>query len=137
MSLNAEARLILVRVKIERAKKHLKDLESELLIHTDHQLDVVIGDAYSQPGHNFFQMSELPTQRLPVLPWNAVSSAGDVIHNLRSALDHLAYQLVIVGTPGREPSRQVEFPIAKDLATYNSTKAKKLEGNAAKRRDNH
>jgi hypothetical protein len=40
----------------------------------------------------------------------------------------LAYQLVLVGTPGVEPSRRVEFPIAKDATTYESEKGKKQEG---------
>jgi len=42
-------------------------------------------------------------------------------------LDHLAYQLVIVGS-GSEPSRKVEFPIAKDFATYEIEKARKVKG---------
>jgi hypothetical protein len=36
---------------------------------------------------------------------------GDVIHNLRSALDHLAYRLVCVGTASSGPFDRVYFPI--------------------------
>jgi hypothetical protein len=61
------------------------------------------------------------------LPFDAVATAGDIVHNLRSALDHLAYQLVVVGSE-KEPSRRVEFPIAKDFATYEAEKTKKVQG---------
>jgi hypothetical protein len=57
-----------------------------------------------------------------------VASAGDIVHNLRSALDHLAHQLVLVGSPGKEPTRRIEFPIAKDFATYEKDKRAKVEG---------
>jgi hypothetical protein len=128
MTLTAESRLILLRVKIERAKRNLTDLETEISAHTDRYLSVAIGTRVSHQRGSFWQMSTEPTYRLPVLPWNALSLAGDVIHNLRSALDHLAYQLAVVGTHGKEPSRQVEFPIAKDFSTYENSKAKKVEG---------
>ena len=67
-------------------------------------------------------------QKVPIISFNILTTTGDVIHNLRSALDHLAYQLVLVGTPGVEPSRQVEFPIAKDEATYETDKPRKVKG---------
>jgi hypothetical protein len=42
-------------------------------------------------------------------------------------LDHLAYQLAIVGD-GKTPSRRVEFPIAKDRDTYEADKPAKVKG---------
>lgn len=121
-SLNALDRLVLVRVKIERAKKHLSDLEAELLASRNERLNVV--------GSHRDPRSGQVTQHLvnlPILPFNALSVAGDLVHNLRSALDHLAYQLVLVGS-GDEPTRRVEFPIAKDFATYEAEKSRKVEG---------
>ena len=61
------------------------------------------------------------------LSFSAVSIAGDVVQNLRTALDHLANQLVWAGS-GDPPSRRVEFPIAKDSGTYEREKARKVEG---------
>jgi hypothetical protein len=43
-------------------------------------------------------------------PIRLTAILGDVIHNLRSSLDHLAFQLVWVGT-GAQPSN-IYFPIA-------------------------
>lgn len=122
MALTADDRLVLVRVKIERAKKHLCDLAAELLAARNVRTTVVGPKAHAQTGQ-----ATRGFVTLPRLPFDAVATAGDIVHNLRSALDHLAYQLVIVGT-GKEPSRRVEFPIAKDFATYEAEKARKVDG---------
>ncbi len=116
--LDSDDRIILVRVKIERAKKHLQNLEAELIAFGKPEFHAVTTDADSH-------VRDLGKHR--ILPFDALTGAGDVIHNLRSALDHLACQLVWVGS-GEEPSRRVEFPIAKDAATYEREKARKVEG---------
>jgi hypothetical protein len=116
--LDSTDRLILVRVKIERAKKHLRNMEAELIAFGKREFHAVTTEANSH-------FTELGKYR--ILPFDALSGAGDIIHNLRSALDHLAGQLVWVGS-GKEPSRRVEFPIAKDAATYEGEKARKVEG---------
>ena len=126
MPLKATDRLILVRIKVERAKKHLRDLETELLAWRGKYLSIVIQGGKVPSG--FSQMSCDPTSRVPMLPANAIAAAGDVVHNLRSALDHLVYQLAVVGTPRTEPNRKVGFPIAKDLKTYEFVKVKKVQG---------
>lgn len=118
MALTAYARLVLLRIKVERAKQHFRDLEGIVLASRDKYLNVGIGEDHPQPSH---------MERLPVYPFEILSTAGDVIHSLRSALDHLAYQLAIVGN-GKPPSRRVEFSIAKDADTYEREKARKVEG---------
>jgi hypothetical protein len=120
MPLTADDRLVLIRVKIERAKKHLGDLEGELIAFRNERLNVVIAKNHPQTG----QQTRVHVD-LPILPFNAIAAAADIVHNLRSALDHLAYQLAMVGSTGKEPTRFVEFPIAKDSTTYESSKAKK------------
>jgi len=47
---------------------------------------------------------------------------GDVIHNLRSALDHLYFQLVTAN--GETPDRSTYFPIKKDRASYQQDRAR-------------
>jgi hypothetical protein len=116
--MTADDRLILVRVKIERAKKHLRNLETELADFGKKEFYAVITDPNSQSRH-------LGKHR--IFTFDTLAAAGDVVHNLRSALDHLASQLVWVGS-GKEPTRRIEFPIAKDAATYEGDKARKVEG---------
>ncbi len=113
-----DGRLILIRVKIERAKKNLTNLERELIGFGHKEFHAITTD----PDTQFQQFG-----KHRILPFDALSAAGDIVHNLRSALDYLANQLVWVGS-GEEPSRQVEFPIAKDAATYERDKARKVEG---------
>ena len=121
-NLDALDRLILIRVKIERAKKHLSDLVNLLREFRNQHLNVVGTQGDFKTGQRtHFHVD------LSILPFEAIATAGDIIHNLRSSLDHLAYQLVVVGC-GMEPSRRIEFPIAKDFSTYESEKVKKVEG---------
>lgn len=60
----------------------------------------------------------------PVIPL----IAGDVIHNLRSALDHLAYHLVYVGTGGAGPFKNVYFPISRSTELYRAERGGKVRG---------
>lgn len=124
MPLSADDRIFLIRVKIERAKKHLFDLEQEVIGFRDKKLQVIFSDADTTSGRFSAPANSLKIAR--VLSFNAVSAAGDVIQNLRTALDHLANNLVAVA--GNAPTRRVEFPIAKDAATYEAEKARKVEG---------
>jgi hypothetical protein len=46
---------------------------------------------------------------------------GDYIHNLRCALDHLAWQLALIRYGGMIPTdaeRQIQYPIGKDLTSF-------------------
>ncbi len=122
MALSADSRIILLRVKVERAKHHFRDLERELLAAKGRTKYVVVDDYNPDTGElMYYPMS------MPVYPFTVLAIAGDLIHCLRSALDHLAYQLAIAGSD-MTPTRRVEFPIAKDWDTYKSEKTRKLEG---------
>jgi hypothetical protein len=52
-----------------------------------------------------------PVLELDELPVSVSVILGDIVHNLRGALDHLAWQ--IVASTGRNPSRSTYFPICK------------------------
>ena len=115
--LTAEDRLILIRVKTEQAKKHLRELETILSGFKNESLYAIV---QSEQGTQEFK-------NLPILSFEAVATSGDVVHNLRSALDHLAWQLVL--TAGNEPKPGVTaFPIAKEAAAYESDKGKRVQG---------
>jgi hypothetical protein len=59
------------------------------------------------------------------LEWSAI--VGDAVHNLRSALDLLAWQLVEVN--GVQPSRDTSFPISQSTAgLYEQTLQRALRG---------
>jgi hypothetical protein len=128
MALRAIDRLILIRVKTEWAKKHLRDLAAESL--TLKQTTVVTADEKTGvPPHPIAMLwGDFPN--VPTISFDAVCLAGDVIHNLRAALDHLAQQLALLNTPTltQEKLRLIEFPIAETFAKYKKSKAGKVEG---------
>jgi hypothetical protein len=125
MSLTAKERLILIRVKLERAKKHLAEFEAEASKFRATYSYVVGPKKNDKTGKR--RIDILPV-KVPVASFTLVAIAGDVIQNLRTSLDHLAYQLALVGSPGVEPGRKVGFPICASAEIYRSAKLRKLEG---------
>jgi hypothetical protein len=112
--MDAHSRLALVRVKVNRARRLLKDFDAEVA---------------STGGKTIMAMvdSDGMVTRVPERPFNVLATAGDIVQNLRSALDHLAYQLLDVGDP-KAPKNKVAFPIFKDAATYQTNKLRKVAG---------
>jgi hypothetical protein len=58
--------------------------------------------------------------------------AGDAVHNLRSALDHVIYQFAVAGGASGEQS---EYPIFEDAGEYRRRSKDRLEGVAPELRD--
>jgi hypothetical protein len=95
-----------VYVKVDRAKAHLKefDTQSRPIVNACKQ---ALKRAYDG------KQSEYVIRLDPVPDVPSVLSAiiGDAIHNLRVSLDHLAWQLVIAAE--ETPNRDTVFPIRK------------------------
>jgi len=110
--LSGDDRLVLVRAKIERAKQNLVEMERILIAGGDYV-----------PGLNMYVQSRKrpPGQFLTYhVSFDVLTAAGDVVNNLRGALDHLAYQMTIAHRP-RTSQRELKgiyFPICKDKPTY-------------------
>ena len=51
---------------------------------------------------------------------------GEILYNLRSALDHLVWQLVLAN--GEKPGRHNEFPIVNDASEWGQARGRKLKG---------
>jgi hypothetical protein len=62
----------------------------------------------------------------PILEWGVL--IGDFFHNLRSALDHLAWQLCLVHKPKREPPSRTEFPIFRDCSRFEAAARSRICG---------
>lgn len=131
--LDAEDRLILVQVKVKRSEKHLRDLAGEILA-LKHTTILTPDPDTGVPPHPISLLHPNNFQKVPTLPFDAVTIAGDVIHNIRAALDHLARQLVLVGMECApvmpltdKELRRIEFPIADTLEKYESEKAAKTK----------
>jgi hypothetical protein len=121
--LDAPSRLALVRAKVERAKKNLADMEDHL---AEFYRGVRVSVKDPDPTHVFVNEAE------PIrTSFDALCAAGDVVNNLRSALDHLVFQLIDVHSPNAAPEvfERCAFPICKNQAAYEKGKRQgRLEG---------
>lgn len=107
-----------VRQKLNRAKSHLKTLvaEANKAEHPDfYRMDV---QPDTEAGYYVVKIvSRGSTEEWPLI-------LGDILYNLRSALDHIVWQLVIAN--GKKPGKLNQFPIAKDEAWFDSNVSRYL-----------
>jgi hypothetical protein len=103
-----------IRVKHERAKKHLADLAIACTAFFDsspYQVHTEVDPQTRQHSYSLAYVEGVPDE----IP----SIAGDVLQNLRSALDHLAYRLFMAGTQGTAgDGKHVSFPIFDDASKF-------------------
>jgi hypothetical protein len=110
--------------KIDRARKHILDLENEIGRFAKSR-PYAIGDK----PHPVPQMrhTTLFIESLLPIPVEIALIIGDVVHNLRSSLDHLAWQLVL--SNGETPTKKTYFPIQDPTQEFAPVSAdKKMEG---------
>lgn len=124
----ADERLSLIRVKIERAKQHLRDLEVVRGGFINSKPYRIERESDLQTGYNVYRIFDIQAP-----PVEIGLIAGDVIHNLRSVLDHLAYQLVYVN--GETHTKQTAFPIWDSAAEYKAQRARRVKGMSQSAKD--
>jgi hypothetical protein len=122
--MTAEERLALVQVKIQRAKKHLRDLQIARDRFIQSEPYIIDRKPDTKPGYEGLDLYFMT--KIEPIPDEFGIIFGDAIHNLRSALDHLAFQLVEVG--GGSVSDQTSFPIFKSSHINESSFAGKVNG---------
>jgi len=113
-----------VWAKIARADEHAQVLEREVQAFFDRDpppLGTSFG--YFDPASGWHLVygfvREAPPLRLGVI-------LGDLVHNVRSALDHLVWQLVLLN--GETPSRANAFPIASTEGDWEAGVDRRLAG---------
>jgi len=111
----------LVRAKLTRAGEHLDALEAAIGEFLDSQpfRGRAGVDTETEESVIRIQIAREP----PVVEWGV--AIGDVLHNLRSCLDHLAWHLGGNPPPNENTS---EFPIFLDRARYRNEGARKVVG---------
>jgi hypothetical protein len=100
----ASTDLIGVDLKIARAKDHFADLRNsmDVVVHPDRYRFVFEYDAETQ--RHVYTVHDVPA-----IPPGWSVMVGDILYNLRSALDHLAWQLVL--RDGGDPGDRTHFPV--------------------------
>ena len=103
-----------IQGKLDRADEHLKSVDTELAVfRKQHPYDVMI-----EPNHDRTEYVARVDGVVPVpLPISVL--VGDCLYNMRSALDHLVYQLVIDN--GRTAGFKTAFPIFTDPSLFRET----------------
>lgn len=92
--------------KLDRADEHFKLLESELHAFVQGTEDAASGKLQQFDGQTYYVME---ASRVNPVPLRVGLILGDAIQNLRSALDHTVWQLVLLH--GGEPNVGNQFPI--------------------------
>jgi hypothetical protein len=112
-----------IRSKVERAGEHVADLKSEIgrFFATEPYARAIKDDP--QTGERVCYLSVCKD-----VPLRVSIIAGDAIHNIRSALDYLAYQLVRVGSGSPGPFASVYFPISESALELEDAIQRKLKG---------
>jgi hypothetical protein len=98
-------------IKIDRANKHLNDLIEAMKAFQQRYTQDFVLDEKSEPAVKIYRVRILED-----IPPSFSGYIGDVIHNLRSALDCLATALVLRANPtvGENVLQETYFPISWD-----------------------
>src|SRR6266850_878143 len=131
--MTVDERLLLIRVKTARAYQHIQDLEREIQ-------EFLNGNPYKVAIKPDPQFPDLFAQHYlaSVKPMIAVIPliAGEAIHNMRSALDYLAWDLMDIGCVAQgitltvTERKQIGFPIIDtDSPTeYEASRKRRVKG---------
>src|SRR5262249_51773495 len=99
-----------VREKVGRAQHHLLDLHSRAMSTLDTKGEIIPPKVeVKSKGRLERTTFRLPKPR-PLDPTLCLI-IGDCVHNLRSALDHLVYQLAILNGTSADAASRTSFPI--------------------------
>jgi hypothetical protein len=107
-----EASLDGPKAKLERARHHLEALYEGIRAYTETDPHEFIDEIDPETTDQVVRIRILREPDNPT--WGLM--IGDFAHNLRSALDHLVWQLVILS--GNEPAKANQFPIAECRSDY-------------------
>jgi hypothetical protein len=108
-----------VRLKIDRAEFHRNALEAECIAWTNGLRATVAHEHDEVTRWHSLVVKVDPPWPDPPLNWGVI--VGDLVHNLRCALDHTIWQLVIAN--GNTPDGGNQFPIythAPDAKAYDA-----------------
>jgi hypothetical protein len=99
--------------KLDRAKTHFQALNRSIgAFKRSKTHDFIVTKFDPDTGEKVVHLKILKEPKNP--EWGLL--LGDMLHNLRSALDHLVWQLVLLS--GEKPRRQNQFPIIRTKAEY-------------------
>lgn len=93
-----------VEVKLARARHHAYTIETEWRAFCKREPYRFSVDVHDEGRKHVYRV-----EHPPAVPETFTATFGDFVHNLRSSLDHLAWQLVELN--GNKPTETTQFPI--------------------------
>ena len=111
-----------VYAKVKRAQDQLRLLDADITEFCASQRRLIEHEVDQDAGIQMFVFRG----ETPQVPINYSVRIGEIIYNLRSALDHLVWQLVL--SNGEEPGTNNEYPIYSDRTRYTRAVERKLRG---------
>lgn len=99
------------KLKIERANHHISDVEAQWGAFLEKKVHGIRKDSNSDMTAHTFSV-----QYIKDFPSEIALAIGDAIHNLRCALDHLAWE--VVGRDRGTQNRHLKFPAYKDRTSF-------------------
>jgi len=107
------------RARLGRADEHLEALSKEWHAFRERKPYVAVSQAESDALVFYMQVRENPPLRLGLL-------FGDFLHNLRSALDNLVHELILLN--GATPGRTTGFPVFDTERSFKAVGIKRIKG---------
>lgn len=116
-----DSKLMAPKLKIRRARKHLEELSEIITAFYGRRPFEVVSDTDAQTGECVFRLKITEGA-----PQEVSSIVGDVVHNLRSALDVLVCDLIRAAGATVTPSSA--FPVASSKLTFPNFANGRLKG---------
>ena len=119
--MTADEHIALLQVKLERAEHLIQELDVAIRAFLGtHPYEVLIENNPNTSERRYY------VGRADAVPPEITCIVGDAVHNLRSVLDHIVYQLVAVN--GGKPNTQTCFPIFDNPDDYKTKSPGKIKG---------
>jgi hypothetical protein len=106
--------------KLGRAQSHRESLDDSIRQHFSDPANIPTLTAELDIAENchVFRVASIPSTIIALQETTAIV-IGDAVHNLRSVLDHLVFQLALLSTNGQiKNPRSLQFPIAETPMIY-------------------
>jgi hypothetical protein len=114
--------------KFHWASKHMEAVNAALKRSLDLDLHSIAFQTETEPTRKG-AIGTVSISSLPRLRDDCGLAVGDVIQNFRAALDHLAWDLVRIGTdPRPKDPKGVQFPMATNFGSFRSQLPRRLPG---------
>jgi hypothetical protein len=109
--------------KAARARHHIEDVSRQVSAYDPASAYEIAPESRPDTGDDSYA-TDLRLKVLRKPPTELLTTIGDALHNLRSCLDSVAFELAMRHTGGTMTERQqraVQFPLCKDRAAFDGT----------------